>query len=248
MRKVIPFLIIFLGVITVSSCTKTEAPPLKPINGSVIFYFDHYVGKEPVVFDEIRYTNAFGNQYSVATLKYFVSDLVLTMKDGKEIYIDVEHYVDAMDKNTLMFDPAVAIPRGEYRSVSFVFGLTNEKNINGVFPNPPENNMEWPIPLGGGYHYMKLEGKIDNAGEIKNFQAHTGPTNGNDNSIAITLPNSGFSLDDKELKLNIVMDINNWWVNPNLLDLNMMSMVMGNQEMQKKLHDNGMDVFILKVK
>jgi hypothetical protein len=40
------------------------------------------------------------------------------------------------------------------------------------------------------------------------------------------------------------MDINKWWQDPYTLDLNEITMVMGNQEIQQKLHDNGMNVFI----
>jgi hypothetical protein len=48
--------------------------------------------------------------------------------------------------------------------------------------------MEWPIMMGGGYHYMKLEGKFDSAAIVKNYQTHTGPTNGNQNYISLDLP------------------------------------------------------------
>ena len=40
------------------------------------------------------------------------------------------------------------------------------------------------------------------------------------------------------------MDINQWWVDPNTIDLNDMTMVMGNLEKQQKLHDNGNNVFV----
>jgi hypothetical protein len=103
--------------------------------------------------------------------------------------------------------------------------------------------MEWPIPLGGGYHYMKLEGKVA-AGEVQNnFQAHTGPTNGNQNYIEVSLDGSLFLVDNPQALLVIGMDINKWWNNPNLLDLNEITMVMGNQAVQEKLKANGMDVF-----
>jgi hypothetical protein len=239
---------VLLILLTMSSCNKLEEPPLEPVSGSIVFYFDHVVGDKSLEYNKIDYTNAFGNLYSVETLKYFISDIVLKRKDGQEVYFDMEHYVDGLDKNTHVFKPGTTVPRGEYVSVSFIFGLSKEKNINGAFPNPPENNMEWPIPLGGGYHYMKLEGKIDNPGGINTFQAHTGPTDGNQNFIKVVLPKSGFTLAEKELSLYIKMDINRWWETPNVFDLNTMTMVMGNQEVQQKLHDNGMDVFSLTIK
>ena len=239
---------LLLLAVVVSSCNKTEAPPMEPINGKVEFHFDHFIGDKGLEFNKFAYTNAFGNLYSVATLKYFISDIRLKSADGSEVLFDLEHYVDGQDKSTLTLSPGQNVPKGQYSSVSFIFGLGKEKNINGWFPNPPENSMEWPIPLGGGYHYMKLEGKIDNPEGTVNFQAHTGPTDGNQNFIKVTLPNSNFILGDNVLVLSIRMDINKWWENPNTLDLNQMTMIMGNQEMQKKLHDNGKDVFSIVIK
>jgi hypothetical protein len=88
---------------------------------------------------------------------------------------------------------------------------------------------------------MKLEGKFDSANIVKNYQCHTGPTNGNQNYITVTLPNSGFMASGSGTTITLAMDINNWWVSPNTLDLNNMSMIMGNQSMQVKLHDNGQE-------
>lgn len=45
-----------------------------------------------------------------------------------------------------------------------------------------------PVPMGGGYHYMKLEGRHDSSGTTKNYQAHMGPTMGNDYHVSVTLP------------------------------------------------------------
>ena len=50
---------------------------------------------------------------------------------------------------------------------------------------------------------------------------------------------------DGEYNLDIYMDINNWWVNPNTLDLNNISGIMGNEEIQTELMENGSNVFNL---
>jgi len=78
---------------------------------------------------------------------------------------------------------------------------------------------------------------------VKNFQAHTGPTMGNANYFEVTLTDSPFNCSCENVNIAISMNINNWWVNPNLFDLNTMSGIMGNQQMQIKLKENGNDVF-----
>lgn len=242
-NKILLFLIV--AAIGFTACSKNaDNINARPATGSIDFTFSHSVGSQPLQFNSIQYTNAFGNQYSVSTLKYFISDITLHKPDGGLILIDDEHYVDGQDASTLYFNPEVTIPTGDYIMISFVFGLTEEKNVNGAFPNPPENNMEWPPALGTGYHYMKLEGKYDSVGTVKNYQAHTGPTNGNQNYIRVVLENSGFSFSGSGVSVTLRMNINNWWVSPNTLDLNDITMIMGNQEMQVKLHNNGEeDVF-----
>jgi hypothetical protein len=55
-----------------------------------------------------------------------------------------------------VFDPIIA---GNYEKVSFTFGISEAKNQSLMFVNPPERDMFWPDVLGGGYHYLKLNGK-----------------------------------------------------------------------------------------
>lgn len=209
----------------------------------VTFNFIHKVGDETMEFDTIRYFNEFGNKYSVATLKYFISDITFHKPDGETFIFDEEHYVDAVDKTTLSFIPTSKVPSGMYSHVSFIFGLDTTKNVTGRYPNPPENKMEWPVVMGGGYHYLKLEGKFDSSGLIKSFQAHSGQLNGAPNFIVITDSVSSFVVGGNDVVIQIVMDINKMWINPNTLDLNDISSIMGNSTIQQQLKENGADIF-----
>lgn len=242
MKRTTPLLLILLfsGVI-LTSCKEAEEEVANNIKLNI--HMLHYVGNDEAEYDTIRYTNALGNAYSVVRLQYFISDFRLQKTDGTEVFIDEAHYVDASIPESLVYTPGEKIPEGNYESISFIFGLSAEKNTNGRFPNPPENNMEWPPALGSGYHYMKLEGKIDSSGVISNYQAHTGPTNGNQNFIQVDLSQAAFEAKGSEKTIFIKMNINNWWENPNTFDLNQMSGIMGNQQIQEKLRENGVDVF-----
>lgn len=216
--------------------------------------FSHFVDNDPLSFDTIKYTNAAGNKYSVSTLKYFVSNIILTKKDGSqvefaELFTSV-FYLDASDESTLSIKSTEPfIPAGEYTSISFVFGLTESQNVTGAFVNPPESNMEWPVPLGGGYHYMKLEGKFDSTSTVKNYQAHFGRLMTTPHFINITFDNLDLILvggDEKTIECK--MNINNWWKVPNTLDLNIMSGIMANETIQEQLQQNGSDIFTFEIK
>ncbi len=209
----------------------------------VTFNFIHKVGGETVEFDTIRYHNSFGNNYSVTTLKYFVSDITLYKPGGETVLFDEEHYVDATDISTTSFTPANEVFEGTYTGISFVFGLDTDKNVSWRFLNPPENRMEWPIGMGGGYHYMKLEGKYKSDGLTDSFQAHSGQLDGIPYFINVDVPGSSFTVDGQNIVVQIVMDINKWWELPNTLDLNNITSIMGNSAIQKQLMENGTDIF-----
>ncbi len=242
MKNILTFTTLLLFALSFVSCNKTSDTPIVR-NVQVDFSFSHHIDGKAVIFDSIMYFNAKGNPYSVSTLKYFISDIRLNRKDGTSVHFDMEHYVDGRDEMTTVFRPDRMIPAGEYAEVTFIFGIDSVKNVAGRFPDPPENLMEWPLALGEGYHYMKLEGKLDSAGIIKNYQAHSGPSKGNHYYFSVTLPNSAFQATADQQTVDITMNINNWWVDPNTLDLNQMTMVMGNLDMQQKLKENGANVF-----
>jgi hypothetical protein len=234
--------LIFFLILLQTSCKKDKETD-EPSEVKLNIKMQHFVNDNQLEFDNIIYTNAFGNSYSVSRLQYFISGFKLTKSDGTVISIEEAHYVDATIEATQTFKPELKIPEGDYTSISFVFGLDAEANTNGRFPNPPESNMEWPPTLGGGYHYMKLEGKIEARETTNNYQAHSGPTNGNQNFILVDLADATFSTSGSDLTINVKMDINKWWENPHTIDLNTMTMMMGNQEKQQILKENGGNVF-----
>jgi hypothetical protein len=229
---------IFMLPSLISCKKKTESKDAK-----VSFSFNHYIDNHPLEFDTIKYSNEAGNHYGVSTLKYFVSDFVLTNTDGNSINFNGAFFVDAKEIENNTFISATTIPAGTYNKLSFIFGLNEDKNVNAAFPNPPENNMEWPIPLGGGYHYMKLEGKFDSVNTIKNYQAHTGRLMEVPHFINISISDLNLLIDGSDKTINLDMDINKWWIGPNTLDLNNISGIMGNEEIQTKLMENGSDIF-----
>lgn len=196
-----------------------------------------------VVFDTIMYQHPLGYNFSVATLKFFISDVVLYASNGDSTVLEGAHYFDAKEGATDVQLWSEEIPDGLYSGIGFDFGLNENNNVSGTYINPPESLMEWPVPMGGGYHYMKFEGKYDSLGTIKNFNLHTGALNGNPYHFRVTL-NQSFSISDGSVDIELNMNLENWLQQPNPFDFNVYgSAIMGNQAAQIALMENGIDVF-----
>lgn len=230
---------------------------------NVSFRFSFSVDGKPLVQDTLCYVNERGNLYEVTEIQYFISDVALVRADGREISITSDegvHYVDADIEPTQHWVPMDDIPIGTYAKLRFVLGLSSRLNKSNHFPNPPENNMSWPMVLGGGYHHLKFNGRwLGTDGVVKPFNAHLGTGQlcdeaGNitgfvDNAFVVELPIKDFELSrHKSSTLVLSMDLNQWFENPFALDWNEVGgSIMQNQDAMWTLVQNGQSVFSVHV-
>jgi len=168
---------VIASMLVVSGCNKTEE-----VNafGDISLKVKHEVEGEALKTDALIYTNAAGNRYMVTEIQWFISDIQLIKEDVEATGItqNVDEnifYIDTDIEETHTINSSYPIPSGNYSGIRFTFGLAKEANKSHRFVNPPESFMFWPEYLGGGYHYMKLNGKwINEAGVIEPFNFHLG--------------------------------------------------------------------------
>lgn len=162
------------------SCSKPHSLEVTPIkNSNIIFSFSHRVNGDTLKFDTLIYRTTSGNQYMVNDLQYFVSGVSLHSVKGSWSRIasdDGIHYIDARINATRSWQVNEILPAETYDTISFAFGLDEDQNITGRFPDPPERDMSWPDVLGGGYHYMKMDLKWKNDAMVQPlpFNFHLG--------------------------------------------------------------------------
>ena len=241
--------LVVLVALLFSACCRTPA-------GHIKLNFSFVVDNDSLRLDTCVYQNAAGNLYEVNDVQFFISHVMLETASGEVVEITDNqgiHYTDIRIPGTLTWDIADIVPADEYKSISFVFGLEGDQNTTGYFPNPPENNMSWPDMIGGGYHYMKINGRwIDESGVRQPFNLHTGKISTDngfaDNTFTVTLPLSQFAVIHKETaELTLQMNVNAWFSNPYLFDFNVFGgSIMQNREAQEVLRENGWDVFGVK--
>jgi len=263
---------VFLTIIILMSASKKDTQPEAedPASGKISFNFHHYCDGQELIFDQRIYTNEAGNEYMVNEIQYFISDVKLVRDDGsyyrihswKEI-----HYVDTDIPETMVWQVYDDIPAtqswnetnsdGHYSGISFTFGISEEKNQSLMFVDPPESLMFWPEYLGGGYHYMKLNGKWLNTNDLEvPFDFHLGigqiyhPNSGEitgfiQNYFTIDVQAPSFILfDGQEISISLVMHVDRWFKDPHTYDHNEWGGdIMQTQAAMKLGCENGHDVF-----
>jgi len=249
-------------LLLMASCNEDD-PDVENTSGHISFTFNHLMDGLPLEKDVMKYVNAAGNHYEINQVMYFISDVTLHKSDGTQKLIsdwkDI-HYVDIDIPETLRWDVYDDIPAGAYDSVSFIFGITKEKNKSFMFVNPPEVNMMWPDILGGGYHYMMINGSWkDNANVVKSFAFHLGIGQLYKSNVVVVdsiyafvqnyfnvkLPNSSFTVEaNKTRQIEIVMNIDSWFKTPHIYDHNYWGgAIMQKQPAMQMIKENGKDVF-----
>ena len=177
------------------------------------------------------FTNLAGEPYSISRLVYLISDIKLQSSTNEILVKDV-HFIDLANNNTLSINTE-NVANGNY-TLSFTMGLDTVKNKSNEYINEDFHPiMLWPDLLGGGYHYMKLEGTYND--QYTPYLTHTGGTFGLDFSFKkeFTVSISGT---DKHI-IPIEMHINNWYQNPNTFP--MVAGMMGDTTKQRLIKENG---------
>ena len=157
-----------------TSCPKPE----EKIKDSVSIEFYNHVDGSPLIFDSTGYSQWFStNSIKILIyydLYYLVTDIKLSDNNGNTLKtLSDLHFVSSDNENSNFIYLPEILKSGEYSNIEFVFGLNKDKNINNEYINENfHNQMFWPDFMGGGYHYMKLEGKFDN--ETSFYATHTG--------------------------------------------------------------------------
>ncbi len=192
------------------------------------------------------YTNEMGHELTISSLRYLISKMVLTNSEGETFPVGDYHLVDVSEAETLSLNPNVSIPEGNY-TLSFIYGFDEEDNEDGVYPDLNSVSWNWPSMVGGGYHFLQMDGNYDVNTEPAPFNFHNGTARVSEgvfeqNFVPVNLTNT-LTLSEGST-INIQMDIAEWFKNPYTWDLNIYSTnLMPNYDAQKLMQQNAATVF-----
>ncbi|MAO10978.1 MAG: hypothetical protein CMC07_08880 [Flavobacteriaceae bacterium] len=251
MKKV---LLLFVLTVTLFACKDVDEI-INP-NYNMTFNFTQNWDGEEITNPDYQttvYTNANGEEMTISKLNYLISDITFTDKDGDVTVIEGYNIMNARDGVNTQYTPSRKISEGEY-TVSFTFGFDDEDNIDDAYTELNSPPWGWGVPdeLGGGYHFMRLEGMFaDNTGTQTPYLYHAiraaivmgeNPET-EDTSFKVDLGTVTISQDTSiEIKMNVA----EWFKNPHQWSLNELSSnLMMNAEAQRMISANGKSVFSL---
>ena len=204
------------------------------------FNFTFNVDNLPLIFNSIQYINDAGNQYSITKMRFYLSEISLVTDSNTKVLLKNNLYVDAASPPVFKINLAT-IPSGNYTGLSFNIGLDSAQNITGYLPSINENlYMEWPVVMGGGYHFMMFEGHFIDSTGTPGFAMHLGTSA----SLCPVSIQQTLSIGQADKEIRLSMNINEWFRNPAIYDFNVDgNYIMGNVQAMSKLAANGVDVF-----
>jgi hypothetical protein len=231
-------LLLFVLIAGIAGCTKH---PVMPGSASVKFWLEYSVDEHKLQFDTIKYFNEAGNNFSVTKIEYYISEITLYKTNGNKFTSNDVFYFNGKDSinNFIFLD---SLPPGNYNGISFSIGIPKEKNKTGALSPTFQNmNMSWPEPMGGGYHFLKLEGHYFNNSNISGYAVHLGK---NENLINIHI-DYPFELKYRNHQWQLTMNINEWFKNPHSYNISDGNYTMNVDSLMNKISSNGASVFFI---
>lgn len=218
-------------------------------NPKISFHFKHFYKDQAL---EVRtdnsliYTNEKGNPWNVKSIKYFISKLIVYKDNGEAYDVNMYKLINPAETNASYQEYTLSnIPTGHYNKVSFLFGIDSARNkLLGLGNNSEANSMEWPDPLGGGYHFMMMDGVFKRKDSVlSGYGIHLGK---NGNQFKAEFPIDFHAEKGSNANINILVNIDQWFDGINKIDLNDgYGYIMESNEKQQLFKQNASRVFSL---
>lgn len=155
MKKIVGLAIALLYLLP--ACKKEKSAEIEPA-AFIAIRFHPTFNNLPVQLNT-PYTNAFGEEFAISTLKFYTGQFSLTdlpigitsIASGGPYYL-----ADYSNPSSLNF--TAAIKPGSYNELSFLTGVDSTRNVSGIQSGAldPANGMFWT--WNSGYIFFKLEG------------------------------------------------------------------------------------------
>jgi hypothetical protein len=178
----------------------------------------------PLVFNQ-DYVNPKGDSFKVSKFNYYISNIVFTKNDNSTYAEPNSYHLIKHSSSTSTLISVANVPKGSYKSVSFMIGVDSASNCSGAQAGDlavsVASDMFWAWST--GYIMVKLEGSSPKSGDpTKLLEYHIGGYGGiNKVQRNVTLSFNSATADvsaQASPKINLKTNVNEFFKTPTLID------------------------------
>jgi hypothetical protein len=216
------------AVLCVSSCKQSNySTPVG--NGQAKIVFSNNVGNTYLVLGN-SYVNQHGDNFTVNTLKYYISNVKLTGAEVSYTEPNSYHLIDQNNMTNATFYLS-NMQYGQYNSITFTIGIDSLHDVVGPQTGAldPANNMF--INFSAGYNMLKFEGtsaqSTQPGGLLKLYAQGYYGANSALRTVSVAFPNPiNISGDVTNINhVNVVADVLGMFKAPHVIDFSSMNLV-----------------------
>jgi len=227
------------------SCSNDDAASNVSGTGTLNVEFDNAFAGDDLLLNSQTYITSQNEVLKVSTVKYIVSNIVLTKDDGTTVtYPKSNSYfiVNEADEATHVLELA-NIPAGNYTKIKFGIGVDQEQFNAGASGQgdflalAQSEDMLWS--WSAGYKFVAFEGTFTSAtvADATPFMLHTGQTGSSYNytEVTLNLPTQALVRQNITPQIHIVTDVSKFIDGTNKINLSannsmgMGAMIMGGE-------------------
>ena len=236
------YIILFLSIF-LFSCSSDNDELIKEVSVKINFTQNWDGTKiEKSDLNTTDYINKLGTKLKIENLRYLISKITLTDGADDTTVFDGYKLIDISDDENLTHNLPSKITEGSYK-LSITFGFNDADNTDGVYADL--NTALWSVPmmLGGGYHFMQLDGKYkDDTATEKPYNFHVirayNTTTSMPEDTSFTIDLGTINIKNNAI-IEIKMNVAGWFKSPNDWDLNDKNInLMMDYGAQKQMHEN----------
>ena len=183
----------------VLACNNDTVDPIDNSTNAVTLEFDNRVGAQKMALGTGTYKNGSGEEFTLTTFNYFISNVALKKADGTVVKFP-EQYFLIRQADPTTWEPKLAdVPAADYTEISFLIGVDSTRSVAGVDKRTGvldelsygDDGMAWS--WNSGYIFVKMEGTspvvpLNSAGK-RAFAMHVGGYKGSANNLrTVTMP------------------------------------------------------------
>lgn len=253
---------LYIGLLGLSifatSCDDDSMGDDPNATNTVQLEFDNRFGSTDIELGTTKATNASGEEYTLSTLNYFVSNISLMSDMGEMVSFPDQYFLVKESDSGSQFIDLPEVPSGNYSHLTFTVGVDSLKSISEVgartgvldVASYGDDNMYWSWNM--GYIFFKIEGNssvIDVQGSDK-FAFHIGGFGGRDAVTPNNLEQIDLHLDNVSVsesnspQLHVIFDVTKVMDGANTISL-METPAIHNPMIGKKVSANYVSGFAL---